>query len=67
MCCQTGRHHAFGNCGFHHSNRHFPGCGPGPHFLSKKKKIQLLEEHAEDLRERAKDIEDYLNELKEKK
>lgn len=65
MCCRTERDHAFGNCGFHHGN--FPGCERGSHFLSKKKKIQLLEEHAEGLRERVKDIEDYITELKEKK
>jgi hypothetical protein len=67
MCCKAERQHAFGNCGSQRG--HFPGCGMGhgPQFLSKKKKIQLLKEQADELRERAKDIDDYIDELKEKK
>ena len=47
------------------------GCGGpacfGPFFWSKKKKIQMVEHSLECLRERVKDLEELLTELKEEK
>ena len=65
MCCQTEGQHGYGTFG----GRHVSSCGygMGPHFLSKKKRIELLNQHLDGLRERAKDIEDYIAELKEGK
>ena len=65
MFCKTERHFALENFGSHHG--HHNCCCTGTHFLSKKKKTQMLKDYAAELRERAKDIEDYLNEQKEKK
>lgn len=56
MCNNPQTHHGKGNC-----------CGCGPQFLSKKKKIEHLNQHLTNLKERVKDIEDYIVELKAEK
>ena len=65
MCCQAEGHHDYGNFGARHAIS--CGCGMGIHVHSKKKRIELLNQCLDGLRERAKDIEDYIAELKEGK
>ena len=66
MCC--------GHTG-HHGKRHGHGssccCGGashlGPVFWSKKRKLKMLEQVLENLREEVKDIEEMIEELKKEK
>lgn len=44
-----------------------PGMGSKPHFLSKKKKVEMLQKHVDGLKEQIEDIEAYIAEIKEKK
>ena len=44
-----------------------PGMGSQPHSWSKKKKIEMLQKYADDLKEQIEDIETYISEIKEKK
>ena len=44
-----------------------PGMGHKSHFLSKKKKVEMLQKHVDGLKEQIEDIEAYIAELKEKK
>ncbi len=67
MYCNTQQFQGNMNC---HSNHHGNQCGcgtGGQQFLSKKKRIEILSKHMEGLQERAKDIEDYIAELKKEK
>ena len=65
MCCETttthhGQQHGHGgSCGCSGSSCH------GPSFWSKKKRVRMLEHSLKCLRERAKDMEELLEELKE--
>ena len=66
MCCNTQSHQSNVDC---HSSHHGIqcGCGSGSQFLSKKKRIDMLSRCKESLQERARDIEDYIAELKKEK
>jgi hypothetical protein len=63
MCCQIETHHDR-RCGPGHISY---GCGIGTHFLSKKKRIELLTQHLDGLRERVRDAEGLIEELKDEK
>ena len=65
MCCQTEGHHRCSHFGGRRASS--CGCGMETHFLSKKKRIELLNQYLDGLRERVKDLEDYIAELKEGK
>ena len=66
MCCEPGMHSG-------KSSGHSDACGCGgpacfgPAFWSKRKKIQMVEDSLGSLRERIKDLEELLKELKEEK
>lgn len=67
MCCGHTGHHGKGHG--HHSGGHC-GCGRvhlGPMFWSKKRKIKMLEEVLDGLREEVKDLEELIDELKKEK
>lgn len=63
MCCGTGS-----QCGDSYASwgGHAEGCccsTPFPGLMSKKKKVRILEQHLEDLREQEREIEELLSEL----
>ena len=59
MKCIAERNHGFGA-----AEGRLCCCAAESHFLSKKKRIQNLENILTRLREKAEDIEEYINELK---
>jgi hypothetical protein len=63
MCCQIETPHSM-RCGPGHISC---GFGMGIHFLSKKKRIELLTQHLDGLRERVRDAEGLIEELKDEK
>jgi hypothetical protein len=66
MCCGHTTHH-----GKKHGHGGSCGCGGpshfGPLFWSKKRKIKMLEQVLEDMREEVKDVEELIKELKAEK
>ena len=68
MCCEHTTHHERQH--FHYPCPSF-FCGQSHHcrpvFWSKKKKIKMFEQMLEELREEAKDLDDYIAELKKEK
>ena len=63
MCCGTES-----CCGDSYASQggHADGCchsTPFPGLMSKKKKVRILEQHLEDLREQEREIEELLSEL----
>jgi hypothetical protein len=67
MCCHAETHHPMGNWDKHHIRHGINcGCGIGPQFLSKKKKIEALKKYLAQLREQVEDVEAYIAELQKK-
>ena len=65
MCCHSEQRHGHSDrCG-HYANHYT--CGTGTRFLSKKKRVELLKEHLDRLREEVQDMEDYISEIEAEK
>jgi len=76
MCCEPERHHGGRHRGHHHRRHHGHHrgcccCGEhfpfGPSFWTTEKKIAMLEEYLEGLREEANAVEEHIAEMKEEK
>ena len=68
MCCTPPRHHGMkmtesGACCCQGMGMH----GQNPMFWSKRKRIRLLQEQLDRMKDEAKDLEDYIAELQEEK
>jgi hypothetical protein len=62
----TPQKHVFLSHGGHGGCCHHGGHGPGHHFMSKKKKIEMLKKHIDMLNEKIEDIQEYIKELEGK-
>ena len=65
MMCSPKKHLLAGPMA-HADCCHHGEHGPGHHFLSKKKKIEMLHKHIGMLKEKIEDIEEYIKELEGK-
>ena len=69
MCCTTGSHHGFQKWG--HQNACFCGCDDPqyfrPRFMTRKNRIDRLEEYLKTLRDEVKGVEEQIDRIKKEK
>jgi hypothetical protein len=67
MCCEEGMHGHHAHHGAHHGGMKHGMCGcgcGGRRFMSRKERIEMLEEYSESLKSELEGVEEELKELK---